>query len=77
MLSSDSKQTHSVIAPAVSLLPVRHLLTTGAALSPVTSAASGLHFTERMVFISETCRQNEKHLLSYIKRAIVAHRQLK
>ena len=44
-------------------------------LSHGSNSGKGLRFTERMLSISETCRQNEIHLLSYIERAIVAHRQ--
>lgn len=39
------------------------------------NSGKGLRFTERMLFISETCRQSQSHLLNYLERAIFAHRQ--
>lgn len=35
----------------------------------------GLRFVERMLTITETCRQNQANVLDYLTRAIVAHRQ--
>src|SRR5690625_716699 len=39
------------------------------------NSGKGLRFTERMLSISETCRQSQIHLLNYLELAIVAHRR--
>jgi len=44
-------------------------------ISVGSNSGKGLRFTERMRSISETCRQSQIHLFSYLERAIVAHRR--
>lgn len=39
------------------------------------NSGKGLRFTERMLSISETCRQSQIHLQGYLERAIVSHRR--
>jgi transposase len=39
------------------------------------ASGRGMRFVERMLTLSETCRQHRANILDYLTRAIVAHRQ--